>query len=86
MREKDEHDAGYLPGSLHVPYRLLRATASELPDDRPIVTICESGARAAVAASVLAAAGIDARPVLHGGIHDLEKLGHQTVAFRRCGS
>ena len=86
VREKDEHDAGYLPGSLHVSYRLLRATASELPDDRPIVTICESGARAAVAASVLAAAGIDARPVLHGGIHDLEKLGHQTVAFRRCGS
>jgi glyoxylase-like metal-dependent hydrolase (beta-lactamase superfamily II)/rhodanese-related sulfurtransferase len=86
VREKDEHDEGYIPGSLHIPYRLLRAAAGELPRDRPIVTICESGARAAVAASVLVAAGIDARPVLHGGIPDLEKLGHRTVAFRRCGS
>jgi hydroxyacylglutathione hydrolase len=86
VREKDEHDAGFIPGSLHIPFRLLRAAAGELPRDRPIVTICESGARAAVAASVLAAAGIEARPVLDGGIPDWEKLGHPTVAFRRCGS
>jgi hydroxyacylglutathione hydrolase len=85
VREKDEHDDGYIPGSLNMPYRLLRATADGLPRDRPVVTICESGARAGVAASVLVAAGIDARPVLHGGIADLEKLGHRTVAFRRCG-
>jgi rhodanese-related sulfurtransferase len=50
------------------------------------VTICESGARAAVAASVLAAAGVDARPVLHGGITDWCHRGGHTVEFRRCGS
>jgi hydroxyacylglutathione hydrolase len=86
VREKDEHDEGYIPGSRHIPYRLLRATARDLPTDRPVVTICESGARAGVAASVLAAQGVPARPVLHGGIPDLERLGRQTVAFRRCGS
>jgi hydroxyacylglutathione hydrolase len=86
VREKDEHYAGFIPGSMNIPYRLVRVAAEDLPRDRPIVTICESGARAAVAASVLAAAGIDARPVLSGGIPDWEKLGHQTVAFRRCGS
>jgi hydroxyacylglutathione hydrolase len=86
VREKDEHDEGYIPGSRNLPYRLLRATADDLPTNRPVVTICESGARAGVAASVLAAAGIPARPVLHGGIPDLEALGHGTVAFRRCGS
>jgi hydroxyacylglutathione hydrolase len=86
VRDKEEHDAGYIPGSRHIPYRLLRATAGDLPTDRTIATICESGARAGVAASVLAAAGIRARPVLHGGIPELEKLGRQTVAFRRCGA
>ena len=41
----------------------------------PFVTICESGARAAVAASVLAHEGLDARPVLDGGIPDWERGG-----------
>jgi rhodanese-related sulfurtransferase len=69
---------------LHVPYRLLRACGGDgLDPERPIVTICESGARAGIAASVLAAAGLDARPVLHGGINDWTG---PIVEFRRCGS
>jgi hydroxyacylglutathione hydrolase len=84
VREKPERDAGYIPGTLHIPYRLLRACAGDgLDPERPIVTICESGARAGVAASVLAAAGLDARPVVHGGINDWRG---PTVEFRRCGS
>ena len=62
VREQDERDDGYIAGSRNIPYRLL-ALCPELPDDRPVITICESGARAAVAASVLAARGIPARPV-----------------------
>jgi rhodanese-related sulfurtransferase len=84
VREKSERDAGYIPGTLHIPYRLLRAAGADgLDPERPVVTICESGARAGIAASVLAAAGLDARPVLHGGINDWTG---PTVEFRRCGS
>jgi hydroxyacylglutathione hydrolase len=84
VREKTERDGGYIPGTLHIPYRLLRACGGDgLDPERPVVTICESGARAGVAASVLAAAGLDARPVLHGGINDWTG---PTVEFRRCGS
>jgi hydroxyacylglutathione hydrolase len=84
VREKSERDGGYIPGTLHIPYRLLRACGGDgLDPERPVVTICESGARAGVAASVLAAAGLDARPVLHGGINDWKG---PTVEFRRCGS
>jgi hydroxyacylglutathione hydrolase len=84
VREKSERDAGYIPGTLHIPYRLLRAAAGDgLDPKRPIVTICESGARAGIAASVLTAAGLDARPVLHGGINDWQG---PTVEFRRCGA
>jgi rhodanese-related sulfurtransferase len=47
--------------------------------DRPVVTVCESGPRAAVAASVLCACGIDARPVLDGGIASWKASGRPTV-------
>ena len=83
VREADERDDGYIPGSRHVPYRLVGAFADSLGGDKPVVTICESGARAAVAASVLAAHGVDARAVLDGGVPDYTG---QTTHFRRCGA
>jgi len=87
VRELHERDDGFIPGSRNIPYRLVREYGDELKDEgRTVVTICESGARAAVAASVLAASGVDARPVLHGGIPDWEARGGATVGFRRCGS
>ena len=86
VREREERDGGYIAGSRNVPYRLLALADVDVPRDRPVVTICESGARAAVAASVLAARGIDARPVLDGGVTAWAANGGHTVAFRRCGS
>jgi hypothetical protein len=35
---------------------------------------------------VLAAQGIEARPVLHGGVDDWHSRGNETVEFRRCGT
>ncbi len=86
VRERDERDSGYIAGSRNIPYRLLPVASADVPTDRPVVTICESGARAAVAASILAARGIDARPVLDGGIAAWAAQGGQMVEFRRCGS
>jgi hydroxyacylglutathione hydrolase len=84
VREKSERDEGYIPGSLHIPFRLLRQFGPDGVDTgRPVVTICESGMRASIAASVLTAAGVEARPVLHGGVNDWPG---GTVSFRRCGS
>jgi glyoxylase-like metal-dependent hydrolase (beta-lactamase superfamily II)/rhodanese-related sulfurtransferase len=83
VREKDERDHGFIPGSTHLPYRSVRQAAENgLCGERPIVTICESGARAAVAASVLQSVGLDARPVLDGGI---AAWPGGTYSFRRCG-
>jgi glyoxylase-like metal-dependent hydrolase (beta-lactamase superfamily II)/rhodanese-related sulfurtransferase len=85
VREKDERDEGYIPGSRNVPYRLMRTCCPDLPDERPIVTICNSGPRAAIAASILRAKGLDARPVVDGGMADWLARGATTVSFRRCG-
>jgi glyoxylase-like metal-dependent hydrolase (beta-lactamase superfamily II)/rhodanese-related sulfurtransferase len=85
VREKDERDAGYIAGSRNIPYRLLALDEADLPRDRPLVTICESGPRAAIAASILSARGFDARAVAHGGIDAWQASGKPTVEFRRCG-
>ena len=86
VREHDERDEGYIPGSRNIPYRLMRACCPDLPEDRPIVTICNSGPRAAIAASVLRAKGLDARPVVDGGMEDWLARGATAVSFRRCGN
>jgi glyoxylase-like metal-dependent hydrolase (beta-lactamase superfamily II)/rhodanese-related sulfurtransferase len=84
VRETDERDESHIPGSQHLPYRTARAAAEAgLLNGRPVVTICESGPRAAIAASVLQAAGVDARPVLEGGVATWRG---ETCSFRRCGS
>ena len=86
VREADERDEGHIPGSRHLPYRTARSAAEAgLLNGRPLVTICESGPRAAVAASVLQAEGLDARPVLDGGVADWRARGGETTSFRRCG-
>jgi rhodanese-related sulfurtransferase len=86
VREAEERDEGHIPGSQHLPYRTARAAAEAgLLNGRPVVTICESGPRAAIAASVLQAAGVNARPVLDGGVADWRARGGETTSFRRCG-
>ena len=83
VRETTERDAGYIPGSQSVPYRLLRRLGcGALDRSRPVVTVCESGPRAAIAASLLQREGFDVRAVADGGIADFS----DTVAFRRCGA
>jgi rhodanese-related sulfurtransferase len=86
VRERDERDGGYIAGSRNLPYRLLALAGADVPGDRPVVTICESGSRAAIAASLLAARGVDARPVLDGGVSEWAEHGGRTVEFRRCGA
>ena len=45
VREADERDDGFIPGSTHLPYRTARQAAENgLCGEKPIVTICESGA------------------------------------------
>jgi glyoxylase-like metal-dependent hydrolase (beta-lactamase superfamily II)/rhodanese-related sulfurtransferase len=83
VREATERDAGYIPGSRNIPYRLLRKLGcGALEKERPVVTVCESGPRAAIAASLLAREGFDVRAVATGGVADFDDV----VSFRRCGA
>jgi len=77
VREQNELEQHPLPGAIAVPYRLLRvAPPSELDPARPVYTICASGARATLAASLLVRQGFDARPLVGGGVADLVTNSH----------
>jgi hydroxyacylglutathione hydrolase len=69
VREESEHAEGSVAGSVNVPYHLV-ATAP-VPEAHTLVTICETGPRACIAASVLRARGFDARPIAEGGTSEL---------------
>lgn len=84
VREKNERDSGYIPGSRNIPYRLLRKLGcGALERSKPVITVCESGPRAAIAASLLQREGFDVSAVWDGGV---ATFAGDVVSFRRCGS
>ena len=59
VRQAGEFAAGHVPGSVHIGGGDLPSRLSDLPRDRPIATICASGYRSSVAASLLRRAGFE---------------------------
>jgi rhodanese-related sulfurtransferase len=57
VRESFEWKSGHAPSARHIPLATLGRRASELPTNRPIVTVCHSGLRSARAAAMLARRG-----------------------------
>jgi hydroxyacylglutathione hydrolase len=77
VRQASEFDAGHVPGSVHIGAGELPAVLDRLPRDRPIATICGSGYRASVAASMLRAAGFERVASVRGGVPDWEARGFE---------
>jgi hypothetical protein len=50
VREDWEYRRGRVPGALHIPLGRLPASTADLPRDKPILVICESGSRSLAAA------------------------------------
>lgn len=57
-REPWEHAEGHVPGSVRIQHMAVLVQADKLARDRPILFICKSGARSAVAAEFAASLGI----------------------------
>jgi hydroxyacylglutathione hydrolase len=75
VRGASEFAAGHLPGTRNVPVGLLADAVPSLATDRPIVVQCQSGARSAIAASVL----------LRAGRYDVHNLVGGYLAWRDAG-
>lgn len=71
VREKDEFDAGHIPGAILIPHEQIAVKAEEmLPDkDVQILVYCRTGRRSKIAAAALGALGYtDIKEF--GGIND----------------
>jgi hydroxyacylglutathione hydrolase len=60
VRGAAEFEAGHVPEALHVPHTRIGVNADDLPIDKPLLVYCNSGARAAAAAAMLARLGFHA--------------------------
>ena len=74
VRESAERARGIASGSHHLPLSQLKRRLGELPTDRPVAFICQSGRRSAMAATAARRAGVDARNVA-GGMTAWERQG-----------
>ena len=76
VRGAAEWEAGHLPNVPNIPLGYLVDHIGELPTDRPLVVHCQSGARSAIAASVLRAKGMKSVVNLVGGFADWQAVGN----------
>jgi phage shock protein E len=65
VRSASEYKAGHIPGSKNFPLDTIRTKLEELKKtNKPVITVCRSGARSGMAKGILKSAGID---VYNGG-------------------
>lgn len=79
VRTTREWKAGHIDGAVHIPLGELSARSAEIPRSRPVATICEAGYRSALAASVLARAGVDEVTSVTGGMAAWRQLAAETT-------
>jgi len=68
VRTEGEVARGVIGGAIHIPLHLLPLRATEIPQDRPVVIYCNSGARSAQACAFMNAKGFENMHNLAGGI------------------
>lgn len=75
VRQADEYAIAHVPGARHLMAGDVPDRLAELPRDRPIATICASGYRASVAASLLRRAGFREVAWIEGGVPGWQAAG-----------
>lgn len=70
VRSRAEYDGelGHLAGSISMPLDELRNRMAELPGDQPVVAVCQTGKRSALAVQQLQAAGFEKVANVPGGM------------------
>ncbi|HLJ81039.1 MAG TPA: rhodanese-like domain-containing protein, partial [Ktedonobacterales bacterium] len=75
VREPEEYAAGHVPGAASLPQSELATRLDEVPRDRPVLVICQSGARSRRSAQFLA----------RMGYADVASVAGGTAAWREAG-
>lgn len=65
VRTREEYQSGHAKEAVNMPLDKLSTLSSQLPADRPIITVCQSGIRSKSAVSQLKSKGF--KEVYNGG-------------------
>jgi rhodanese-related sulfurtransferase len=74
VRQPEEYKAGHIPRAKLIPLNQLGSRLKELPQDREIICVCQSGSRSSFATSQLLSAGYNALN-LSGGMTAWQSAG-----------
>lgn len=67
VREDWEFRAGHVPGAIHIPLGQLGARFANLPRDKRVLVVCQSGNRSLAATDFLIAQGFEGAASVRGG-------------------
>lgn len=82
VRTEAEVAQGMIDGAVHIPLHMLPLRAADIPQDKPVVIYCRTGARSSQACAFMAAQGFNNMHNLTGGIQSWARSGH-TLSFTR---
>ncbi len=80
VRHEGEWKSGHVPGTLNIPLGHLSRSLQAIPRARPVIVHCQTGARAAIGASLLQAAGFEDVSVFVGGYAEWIAAGQPRVS------
>jgi hydroxyacylglutathione hydrolase len=75
VRSEGEWNAGHVPGSLNIPVAQLAEQVQQIPSGHEVLIHCQTGARAAIGASLLRAHGITDVTLFSGGFAEWRAAG-----------
>src|SRR5665811_927344 len=76
VREKEEYAQGHIPGAVNIYVGELEKRLAEVPSDRPVVSVCSTGNRSGLGASILARGGFTGVYNLIGGMTAWKEKGY----------
>lgn len=80
VRSEAEVAQGVIGGAVHIPLHLLPLRAGDIPQDKPVVIYCRTGARSAQACAFMASRGYGNMHNLAGGIMAWARSGNMLAS------
>ena len=78
VRESNEYRAGHAPGAKHISVQVIERRLGEIPMERQIIVVCQSGMRSQRAAEILSRNGYQVLNV-SGGMLGWQRAGMKVV-------